>query len=543
MKIIASFALCVFLLLLAPTPRVHAHFFWLVPQKSNGSEVQLYFSEGPEADNPKLLEKLNGLSVEAYLSDRDRTTTHLALSEDRSTLSAAHRGATAWRLNHTYGLHGRETKNLILYTAMSVPCGWEGMGEKDRVHLPQEGFTAEPNWDGKELAIQLMKDGKPIANTEVELQSPNDHRSLVTDAEGRIRAEGIEPGVYAIRCLTTDATPGTHEGVAYAAVKHYTTISFLVPNLSRATALAESASPIGELPKAITSFGAAKVDESLYVYGGHTGGAHSYSNEEQFNQLARLIPSKGSWEIIAEGPRVQGNALVPYGDHVILVGGFSAENKTGEKSRLVSQSGVMMFDTQSQRWVSLPDLPEPRSSMDATILDSTLYVVGGWTMNGNSSETQWLKTGWMLDMKDQEEGWKPMAAPPFERRAMAVTAHEGKVFVIGGMDSDSSPTTACHVYDPKTNTWSELDAIAGMPMNGFGAAAASVGGQLLVSTVDGSIQRWKGEEGIWEIVGAVPNGRFFHRMLPLTDRSFVILGGAHMDVGKFRESLIVELQP
>ena len=31
------------------------------------------------------------------------------------------------------------------------------------------------------------------------------------------------------------------------------------------------------LPNAITSFGAVKIENYVYVYGGHTGGAHIYS--------------------------------------------------------------------------------------------------------------------------------------------------------------------------------------------------------------------------------------------------------------------------
>jgi len=84
-----------------------------------------------------------------------------------------------------------------------------------------------------------------------------------------------------------------------------------------------------------------------------------------------------AWETIAEGPRVQGNALVAFEYNVILVGGFTAENAKGEKSRLVSQSGVQQFDLQNGTWSALPSLPEPRSSMDAAVLDGYVYAVGG----------------------------------------------------------------------------------------------------------------------------------------------------------------------
>jgi N-acetylneuraminic acid mutarotase len=367
---------------------------------------------------------------------------------------------------------------------------------------------------------------------------------LTADDAGVLKLTDITPGVWAIRCLATDETPGTHEGVPYVAVKHYTTISFLVPDLSGAVAQDASATSLADLPQPITSFGATIVGGKVYAYGGHTGGAHSYANEDQFHQLVRLDPrGDRTWETLTEGPRVQGNALVGYKNNVLLVGGFSAENAKGEKSRLVSQSETLLWDGASQRWVELPNLPEPRSSMDATVLGNTLFVVGGWNMNGNSSETVWHKTAWKLPLEDASRQWQAIAAPPFERRAMAVIAHEGRVFVIGGMDSDGSPTTACNVYDPANDSWSEMDSLAGVPMNGFGAAAVVVGNDLWVSCVDGSLQRWNEERGVWEIRGRLETGRFFHRAVPLDDRHFVVLGGANMQVGKFRECTVVEVCP
>ncbi len=60
-----------------------------------------------------------------------------------------------------------------------------------------------------------------------------------------------------------------------------------------------------DLPRAITSFGAAVVDDSIYVYGGHHGRAHHYSLTGQSGELLQLnllgslvvllsLPSPGS---------------------------------------------------------------------------------------------------------------------------------------------------------------------------------------------------------------------------------------------------------
>lgn len=513
----------------------HAHFLWLVPVDESGERVTLYFSEGPEPDNPALLKRVDSVKAIPYRTSEPDDAVPFQFDEAQTRLVANQQGASAWTLTHQWGVHGRDEKNLIVYTAASVACRRPGMDDKDAVSLPRAGFTAEPMFDGEKLTIQVWLDDKPAANMDIELQSPNDHRSLRTDGTGCIEAKNIASGIYAIRCLKTDESPGELQGVAYKAIKRYTTVSFIVPTLKRVT-LKES-SEDGVLPEPITSFGATTIDGALYALGGHTGGAHSYSLEEQFNKLIRLdLKNSKGWEVITEGPRVQGNALVGLNSKVILVGGFSAENAKGEKSRFVSKAVVQQYDLKEGKWQELPSLPEPRSSMDATVLDGNLYAIGGWAMSGDSEESKWHKTAWRLPLDKDGSSWQPIAEPPFRRRALAVVAHAGRVFVIGGMNEDGGPTTETCAYNPADNSWEKLGSIAGVPMNGFGAAATELDGKLLVSTVDGSIQLFDDQRNSWKIIGQIPTGRFFHRILPLSADTVAIIGGANMNVGKFRKT-------
>ncbi len=187
----------------------------------------------------------------------------------------------------------------------------------------------------------------------------------------------------------------------------------------------------GALPYSITSFGAATDGKALYVYGGHMGDAHSYAFEEQSNKLLRLAlnEDKHEWKEIATGTRVQGTAMVAYRDELIVVGGFQARNKAGEPKDLHSMADVRAYNTQSNTWSELPALPEPRSSHDAAIVGSTIYVVGGWNMAGDA-ETTWHKTSWKMDLSKSDRKWEAVAAPPFERRALAAIEHQGKLVVV-----------------------------------------------------------------------------------------------------------------
>jgi N-acetylneuraminic acid mutarotase len=294
-------------------------------------------------------------------------------------------------------------------------------------------------------------------------------------------------------------------------------------------------SPYPDLPELVTSFGAATLDGSLYLFGGHTGGAHAYSFKEQGHQLHRLpLDGKSQWETVAEGPHLQGLALVAYKDTLYRIGGLTAKNAEGEEQDLWSQSEVAAFDLQAKSWQQMPSLPEPRSSFDAAVLEGVIYVVGGWNLQG-AGETQWPKTAWKLDLTQNKPDWQPVPKPPFQRRALSVAAFDGKIFAIGGMQEDGGPTTRVDVFDPRSQTWSQAGHLEGDAMTGFGSAACATGGRLYVSTIQGNLQKLSKTGDSWEMIQQTPTARFFHRMLPLDDNRLLMVGGTSMETGKFGE--------
>ena len=319
----------------------------------------------------------------------------------------------------------------------------------------------------------------------------------------------------------------------------------LVVGVARAAdEAAASAKPklnLAPLPFAVTSFGAARIDNCLYVYGGHTGDAHSYNNESQSNKLVKLdlsVPD-AKWQEIASGQRLQGLGMVAHGKRLIFLGGFMAMNKKGEKQDLHSQATVRVFDTATSQWSDLPSLPEPRSSHDAAIIGDKVYVVGGWNMSGGN-ETVWHSTAWVMDLAAASPQWSEIAKPASPRRAIAAVAHREQLFVIGGMDEKGSPTRSVRIYTPSTNSWSDApDLLGEKSMAGFGASGWSTGKELIVTTYEGDIQRWDESMKAWVSRGKTEDARFFHRLMPISDSELVAIGGANMNSGKYLELEIV----
>jgi len=186
---------------------------------------------------------------------------------------------------------------------------------------------------------------------------------------------------------------------------------------------------------------------------------------------------------------------------------------------------VACFDEGAGTWRRLPPLPRPRSSHDAVVVGETLYVAGGWQLRTGEGEPVWQTTLAMLDLEADRPVWRSVEQP-FQRRALAVAAAGGKVFVLGGM-SPQGTSSRVDIYDIATGAWSrgpDFPMVEGL--KGFGASAYGVGDRVFASGFDGRLHALPAGVHQWqENMGKVDASRFFHRLLHQADR-LLILGGA-----------------
>ncbi|QDT65448.1 Kelch repeat-containing protein [Calycomorphotria hydatis] len=313
-------------------------------------------------------------------------------------------------------------------------------------------------------------------------------------------------------------------------------------DVSRSESDAKPSKTFPDLPKGTTSFGACVSDGYLYTYGGQQGAAHHYSTSSQSDEFLRLnLRDPQEWKTLPSGPKLQGLAMVAHDGLIYRLGGFTALNAEGEEHQLQSRTDVAIYDPKVGEWREATPLPEPRSSFDAVVLDGKLYVAGGWNMQPDA-DSDWHDTAWVADLSKGKLKWESLPTPPFVRRAVALAAHDGKVWVIGGMQSEGGPTKDVNVFDPHNNSWSKGPELWGeKSLEGFGPAAWSLEGSLYATTISGKLQRLNTEDGTWDVVRELERPRFFHRMLPLDDRSFIAVGGGSMQDGRFTELDVIPL--
>jgi len=511
-----------------------AHFIFAVTEPADEPKVvKLYLSELAEPDDPALLSRIE--KAEAWVAGGRDKMTALELKIDGDAVVGqipedSNDGTVVVR--HSYGVMSRGGSDpyLLMYHAKaypsSVPGSWKAVNSSE--HLPLE---IVPEVHGSDVTLKVLWKGKPASGSQVTVESP----VLLEKFQGDTNDKGEFPvklekaGLYSIRARLFEDVEGELDGKAYKQARHYSTVA--LPFTPAQVSSADHQWP--DLKKGMTSFGAAVAGDHLYVYGGNYGGGHQYSQEDQSGDFIRVDLKNGKeWETLPGGPKLTGLAMASHDGKLYRVGGFTVTDAE-PKAILNSQNSVARFDPAKGAWEDLAPLPEPRSSHDAVVIGDTLYVVGGWSMQqaDGKNDQGWLTTAYSLDLKAEKPEWKALPTVPFERRAISAAAHNGKLYVIGGMQSKGGVTRRVAIFDPANSTWSEGPALIGGSMDGFGTAAFSVDGKLIVTTMSGAIQGLPADGSKWEYLGQLKSPRFFHES-PAWNHGIVVVGGASMMDGK-----------
>lgn len=291
--------------------------------------------------------------------------------------------------------------------------------------------------------------------------------------------------------------------------------------------VAHSGAFLEPLQTAITSFGAAGAGSTIYVLGGYSGVPHAYSREGQSDVVWSYDTRGGAgWQKIATmSQALQGVPAVHHAGRVCYFGGSHASNEPGTPTVMTSVSTSRCLTLADGTWSELPVLPVARSSHAAALVGSTIYVVGGWTLNPGADGGTFATDVLTLDLTRPSAGWQAVLAP-FSRRALGVAAVGKKLVVVGGMTSAGKPSGAVDVYDTVTKKWSSGPDFPG---DAFGIAVTTDGTRVLASGRDGELRALTPGQKAWTSVKKLAYGRFFHQLVPVEGDVVVVggIGGMH----------------
>jgi N-acetylneuraminic acid mutarotase len=168
------------------------------------------------------------------------------------------------------------------------------------------------------------------------------------------------------------------------------------------------------------------------------------------------------------------------------------------------------------------------------VLGDKLYVAGGWELAGGTNTPVWPDTSFVLDLQNPGSGWKSFPQP-FQRRALALAAVDGRVYCIGGMNSSNAPSLAVDVYDVASGNWSKGPDLPSGRWKGFGCSAIAQDGRVYVTAFKGDLLRLSANGTAWEIVGRLENPRMAHRLVTAGQTQLIALGGEDGEEDKLRD--------
>ncbi|WP_406694151.1 kelch repeat-containing protein [Singulisphaera sp. Ch08] len=517
-----------------------AHFIWLKaePAKQPGgtATIRAFFNEEPEPDaafvkyTKNLQLKVDGQTVPSTQGEESRNADwagKLPTTVDTEhDLGVMTKGEKSYRLKYT----------ARAQTGVLAPTAKEG-SDTLRVRLIEV--------DGQKL-VEVLFDGKPVAKARIKVYpASGEPIDATADDQGRATIAGIAEGTSALWANHVDATPGTKDGKDYPETRYYATFTYNPSAQAGGTASASDEVPptsFATMPApAVNSFGGAVLGKWLYVYSGHVGRTHRYSVETTDKHFRRLnLEDRKTWEDLPLEKDLQGVALVADDKALYRIGGMAAKNKVGEDEELYSVADFSRFDPETKTWTKLADMPEPRSTHDAVVIGRTVYVAGGWTMDGDSDTSPYPKSTLAFDLDHPDAGWK-VIPQPFQRRALSVGEQGGKLFVLGGLVGGGMKVDKrVDVYDPKSGTWSQgPDLPGGGRTEGFGTSAFAVNDRLYYSGASGRIYRLSQAGDAWESIGAWSLPRITHRVLPGPGRTLLAVGGN----AKGKQTPVIEAIP
>jgi hypothetical protein len=209
-----------------------AHFVWIEAAPSAaGLLVRSGFGE-PGGWDPDLIDRIAKTQFWMLTSDGATKPIEIPLDkkerEYRTELTGPQPSAILASSDFGVIQFGANPPSWLRYTAKCLvgsPSAWSDS-------KPTESLRIEllATLDGDSVQLKALHLGKPLAGATIRATPPDGSRvELTTDDQGRARWSLAGAGMYGCYVGATTNEPGEQDGKAYAALKDYTTLTFMVP--------------------------------------------------------------------------------------------------------------------------------------------------------------------------------------------------------------------------------------------------------------------------------------------------------------------------
>jgi N-acetylneuraminic acid mutarotase len=196
------------------------------------------------------------------------------------------------------------------------------------------------------------------------------------------------------------------------------------------------------------------------------------------------------------------------GSTMYFAGGYVAN---GTKQTF-STTKVWKYDSTTDTYTRLTDLPEARGVGGLALHHNKLYYLGG----SDSKRVDSSKC-WSLDLSNTAAGWQSIASLPNKTNRAGVAVLNDRIFLIGGQqlyDANAIYQSAVYSYDPATNTWQQLASLPSARSH-IMASTFVRKGKIIVAGGEGAgreklsgVSEYDPSTNSWKSLTSLPAARF-----------------------------------
>ncbi|MDT3776368.1 kelch repeat-containing protein [Nitrospira sp. MA-1] len=188
-------------------------------------------------------------------------------------------------------------------------------------------------------------------------------------------------------------------------------------------------------------------------------------------QSVQSETDQGAWQTETPAPTKRTEvAAATLNNTIYVVGGFEQPGLSNFINLGITPS-LQAYDPATDRWTAKAPMPIGLHHLGIGVVGGKLYVIGGYKQGGLSV---WQPVATVYAYDPAMDTWTERAPMPTPRGALSVTAHDGKLYAIGGYDGKAN-SPAVEIYDPQTNTWTVRTPL---PTPRDHLAAATVSGKV-----------------------------------------------------------------
>ena len=211
-------------------------------------------------------------------------------------------------------------------------------------------------------------------------------------------------------------------------------------------------------PYATDEAESAVVGSVLYLFGGFNLNNRRYQYEPTARSFA-YDSITGRWRTIASMPQGLSHAGITTDGvrYIYYAGGYYSPTGSSTDA-FTGLAEAWRYDTATNTYLRLPDLPAPRGAGGMAMVGTNLYYFGGT----DSARIADHADMWRLDTSDVFATWQVAAPMPNPRNHMGWSVINDQVYVVGGMHGTVASAAQGDLdrYDPVTDAWTVLAPLA-----------------------------------------------------------------------------------